>query len=264
VGVRLGQLEGQLGPRRQVVDDEHDLVADGLDHPPAGKRHPVVGQHREAVDHVGQLVVVEGRRQGREPDQVGEADGHRRGAPRALPVAGPPGGHLELAPPHVVEEPGRAAQRLGLELEAALVVVGGGLDEPFHLRLGHPGRRRRQHAGDLQRHLGPHHLPLEHRGEGGHHLEVGLGERDLALLDVGEAERPPEALGQFPGQAGAGRHLVALVAGRPRQHEVLDGEEPQRPRRLGGGDLLLRHAPLPQGRPHRLAHRCTLLRMVPP
>ena len=93
---RPDQRHRDVGREGAVVDREHHLVADQLDHPTAAFGDVLVGERLEAVDDLGEIVRRERLAHGREAHQIGEADrdsavrGRRRGrgARRTAQAAG--------------------------------------------------------------------------------------------------------------------------------------------------------------------------------
>ena len=147
---RFGQAQRDLHRGERVLDEEHHLVADHLDHAPAAGDDHVVGQLLELVDDHRQLLVADLLGQRGEADEVGEPDDE----PRILVALGPQqataGGHLEVAAPHLLEHRGEHRQEPaglgGQRLEDARVLDVGGR---AHGLLG--ARRSRRRRGPTPR-----------------------------------------------------------------------------------------------------------------
>ena len=114
----VGLSQGEPDPRRvdRALDDEHDLVADHLDHPATERHHRVVSQLLEPGHDGRQLLVTKVLAEDGEPDHVGEADGHdwagALGKTSGSSEHGPAGGRLQMAAPHVLEHPSHSRNGL--------------------------------------------------------------------------------------------------------------------------------------------------------
>ena len=186
-----------------LVDDEHDLVADHLDHPPAGAGHDVVGDLLEAPHDGGELLVAQVLAEEREADHVGEPHGEDRALPGARPWLRSI--MLRWIPAATWRRHTNSSSlaMAGMVTSATLAKASAESDRvdlrahhvPGHeLGLGDAGHGRADDPGHLHRRLGVGRTERLEALEEADRLEVEVGEGGVVVVDAGEPERPPEAL----------------------------------------------------------------------